>query len=1590
MSSSARRISAGLTGLFVLALVIRVVGLDFDQGHFYHPDERAIGDAIQRLSFRPLQLNPHFFAYGSFPLYVTKAVTSVLAAATGRPWFNSYDGAVHAGRLLSAVWGALTVLLLAQIGRRWYGDGAGLLSGLLLALAVLHVQTSHFAATDVALTFLVLLALAGAARLASRGRARDAVLAGAVTGLALATKASAAPLLLPLAVAAWFAGRGRGLASAARLLSLAYAAALVFFALGEPYAFLDFREFWRSVTEQGAMVRHAGTFPFTNQYVGLPNFLYEGKELVLWGLGPLLGLAALYATARKLLRARALTPGEWVFVSFLVPYVLITCTFEVKFPRYLLPVYPILLLFAGAWLAERAAGGRAGRVLRAAVVAGTAVWALAFLTIYTRPHSAVAASTWFHDRVPDGARVLEEDWDEGFPFSFPGRPAERYTVVQFPFYENDSPAKMTKLAGELAKADWVVLQTKRLYGAVSRASARYPLTYRAFRLLFAGDLGYVLEKDVASRPSLFGIEAPDELADESFSVYDHPKALLFRNDRRLDEKELARRLLETEPSRALTRDDLLLARAARPAGAAPEPGPGVPTLRSSLAALLLYAGLLEVLGLAGAALLSRVLPERPGLYALAKVLGFLAFAFSAWLLVSLGWMPFTRGPLALLLLAWAAAAFLSLRSRPLAAPFAERAKTEALFWGTFLFFLLFRALRPEILSGEKPMDFSFLNALLRTSALPPPEPWLAGTPLSYTYFGHFALAAIGKVLGIHPGVLFNLGIAGAAALTAAAVLAGGAALGGRLRTGAVAVLLALFWAPPSGVREAVSRLSAGQPLDWHYFWATSRVIQPNAINEYPLWTYLFADLHAHALALPFTAAFAAVVLLLVSPDAARRLPVAETALLGLLLAAIALTNGWSVPTYAGLLAVLPLAGLIAGRRETPLGVGSVLRGAVLPAAGAAALSFVLTAPFRAHFTPPARNFGREVGPWASPWDFANVWAFFLALLVPFLFFALRRGDPPPSPARRVLLALAACVLPLSLLSLSLRPLRVGEAASSGFFTAIACLVGVAASLSAATAPRFRAAAALATYGLAVLTGCELVYVWDRMNTVFKFHLETWLLFSLAGAAALAALAASRSRAWRIAVGLTGAASLFTALTAVPGYLRMDRGGRPSFTLDGTAYLAREAPGDRGAYEWINANVRGIPVILEAQGPSYQDFTRYAANTGLPAVLGWEYHVQQRGHSQAETSKRKADVKAAYTSKDEAAVAAVLRRYHVALVVVGPLERKTYGPDVLSRLSSFSSLLSPVYRNPDVTLFGVAGTWAPGGTPGLVRVEELPAPPPAGAAASAAPETAEPQQPAGQVRQPRGLAADAEGRIWVADFGNNRIQAISASGAPLVAFGTRGSAPGQFKDPCGVAAGKDGLVYVADTWNGRVQVFAKDGTFRREFAGDFFGPRGIALDASGRVLVADTGNGRVVRFSPDGAKEIEFGKGEAGARLASPQGLAVAPDGRIWVADNDNARAACFAPDGTFATSFRVPGWRRETFSEPSVAVDAKGTIWLSVPLEGEVRGYAPDGRLLATARGKDQAEGRRFARPSGLALLPDGRLAVADLDGRVVVISLPR
>jgi sugar lactone lactonase YvrE len=172
---------------------------------------------------------------------------------------------------------------------------------------------------------------------------------------------------------------------------------------------------------------------------------------------------------------------------------------------------------------------------------------------------------------------------------------------------------------------------------------------------------------------------------------------------------------------------------------------------------------------------------------------------------------------------------------------------------------------------------------------------------------------------------------------------------------------------------------------------------------------------------------------------------------------------------------------------------------------------------------------------------------------------------------------------------------------------------------------------------------------------------------------------------------------------------------------------------------------------------------------------------------------------------------------------------------------------------------------------------------------------------GQFQEPRGLAADSNGNLFVADTKNNRIQKLSPSGEVLAVWGTQGDQPGQFKDPHGIAVGPDNSVYVADTWNHRIQQFDNNGTYIRHWTEPgFWGPRAVGAGPDGNVYVADTGNKRIVSFTSTGGHLETWGvDGSAPKQFIEPVGVTVNELGEVIVCDTVNRRLQVFLGVGTF-------------------------------------------------------------------------------------------
>jgi 4-amino-4-deoxy-L-arabinose transferase-like glycosyltransferase len=582
--------------ILAVGVSLRLYGLNWDGGHWLHPDERQIFFVVEDLGWPDSlaealspdsPLNPHFFAYGSLPIYLLRLVVALLKPFW--PTFHLGDHLHLVARPLAVLADLCTIYLTYRLARillppprsegavRW----GALLAAAFVSLAIIHVQQAHFYTVDPLLTFFVMLTLNLAADVGrGGGRARQVAL-GVSLGMALATKISAAPLLFVVFVAYYERCPATGSQSPARrflavlrhmLLPLAVAGAV--FVIMQPYALIDGSTFLDDTLRESQIARGTFDVPYTIQYTGTLPFLYSMWQTAFWGLALPLGLIAWAALAASL--SRWLRRGPWndaLPLAWVGPYLAITGLLYAKHLRYMLPLVPVLCILAARLLVGpgqegandsgrrvssiRDWGARNWPALAASllVVSVSLAYALLFARIYASPHSWVTASEWIYRNVPERSTVAVEYWDRALPLpvlteGVRHSPKVYEQAVLSLYEEPDDAAKWESLAAELSASDYLILASRRLYGSIPRSPDRYPFTTRYYDLLFAGDLGFDLAVEFTRGPTWLNPRVPPLpdpapalfRPDESFVVYDHPRALVFRNVEHLPPEEIFRRL----------------------------------------------------------------------------------------------------------------------------------------------------------------------------------------------------------------------------------------------------------------------------------------------------------------------------------------------------------------------------------------------------------------------------------------------------------------------------------------------------------------------------------------------------------------------------------------------------------------------------------------------------------------------------------------------------------------------------------------------------------------------------------------------------------------------------------------------------------------------------------------------------------------------------------------------------------------------------------------------------------------------------------------------------------------------------------------
>ncbi|HWR65005.1 MAG TPA: DUF2298 domain-containing protein, partial [Bellilinea sp.] len=1013
--------------------------------------------------------------------------------------------------------------------------------------------------------------------------------------------------------------------------------------------------------------------------------------------------------------------------------------------------------------------------------------------------------------------ALETSWDDALPLSV--KPYSLiggvYAPLNLQLYEPDTEAKRESMLRILERTEYLVLPSNRAYDAMPRLTQRYPMTLAYYQTLFncrcSGDdmeawaaqleapfhspLGFDLVATFTHHPSLGPFELNDQLADESFTVYDHPKVMIFKKSADFSIDKVGALLESVDLSQVVFQAPLAVTK--NPSGYQmpaerledQQAGGTWANLFDSQSWLntsqpagvvvwYLTILLLSLLFLPATLTLFRGLPDRG--YGLARILALLAVAWLTWLLASLKLVPFTRGAILLAVVLFAAAnAWLALKRREDLAGFIKTRwrhllGVEVLFLVLFGLGLLLRLGNPDLwqpwTGGEKPMNLTIFNSVLKSTWFPPLHPWLSGYYLNYYYFGYILAAIPTKLLGILPAFAYNLILPTWFAMTGVGIFSAAANLALKLRgraeakekvwsartvwtAGLAAVILMLvlgnlfqvgrLWErlpEVAGVENAdgltgFTRLTAvisgagrvisgevempGSKASW-YFDASRPILngvnegKETPIAEFPLFTYLYGDMHPHLLVMPLLFAALAWLMTLFFEREPLKLNFGQIlfwAAGGLILGAFRAANTWDYLTLLGLAVVTAgwTSWQVHKKLAKPFFVELGIKLALV-----IGLSIGLYYPFGQWFVTGYNSVKLWTGTRTPLADYLTVHGIFLFVLVSYLlvesgswitrWLGRWKGNRYDIivPETRVwvrwaviigvagvaayVLSRIVPILPLVLVLLAWIGLLIFKRNQE---------------------PARQFVLALFAAGLALTLLVEVVALKGdsaRMNVVFKFYMQVWALFSLAAGAALAVML----RHWRSwipewrwpwAVGLTllVLGGLTYPISAIPARSsdRWPEIDNPPITLNGMEYMLGEAVNVKADYDpalgavyddggsklhlgydyagirFLQETVIGSPTIVEGIRGEYKLTGRYAINTGLPAVASWSWHVRQHNSLMdgAIVDRRIADVKEFYDTADLETALAFLWRYQVTYVVVGDLERAFYAPEGMTKFKT---------------------------------------------------------------------------------------------------------------------------------------------------------------------------------------------------------------------------------------------------------------------------------------------------------------------------------
>lgn len=555
---------------------------------------------------------------------------------------------------------------------------------------------------------------------------------------------------------------------------------------------------------------------------------------------------------------------------------------------------------------------------------------------------------------------------------------------------------------------------------------------------------------------------------------------------------------------------------------------------------------------------------------------------------------------------------------------------DVIFLSAFSLLLIVRWFNPGIvLTGEKFMDSAFLSSIMINPTVIPNDPWLSGADLSiYYYLGHWMFGVLGVIALGASSVVFNLMLPTVFAFAAVSAYAIGVLLLNHHRW---LPMLVLIIPNTALLIESFSGRSLTE-----IWWNSTRVIGENSatINEYPLFSFLWGDPHAHLLACFNQILFICLltVMLVRWKDLETYGKYLLAVLISISLGVMPAMNSWDVMIYSA--AYLLIAFIVWFRNYShKINIKELIPLILVPF-----LSILTASPFLISLITSGSSSTSGIAFVTTPSaliEFLMVWGFFIAVFiidgfsnlkkypwiaaVPVLFFLIGYGS----------LGLVIFCILLIILKKNLHPENI-----------------------------------FAVIGLLVLALMEIIYIKDffdgteyyRMNTVFKFGFDSWIILGISALTVIGRWFKNLCLNLKPKIRFSTAAVMFVILAVLLVNFGISS-GYSGGTLDGSAWLKSEHPDDYAGINYLIDNAEPSDIIVEASGSSYRYNSRVSVFTGLPSVIGWSSHEQGWRCGIINTSERLNDIKQIYENPSKSLD--LLNKYNVRYIYAAELENKLY-------------------------------------------------------------------------------------------------------------------------------------------------------------------------------------------------------------------------------------------------------------------------------------------------------------------------------------------